>query len=504
MGNTDPWRQLSEQCRAVDAVGDAVGDLVQRVAATIDEGREQVTSPSPDRRGVARELAAAAARLRHAALALQVVSASLVAADQAHRADAETTTRKWLARHAGLSPRDASVLARCADTLDRYSLVRQAFLDGDLTVGHVDAIACIIPARLTGDALRAAIEMVAEIQDRLISLATDDDQSLSIAEYEAFCARVRHRLDTDGAPDRSAEPSRAWLHQLFNGRWAFTADLSAADGPLWATILADHLAAHPSEPAVSEAADESCETSAESPAEPMPQSERMAIAAGRLLLAGATADAPGRVGAFIHIDLDRLHPDPTPELADLLTDRPAHTEAGLDIDDDTFWALLAGADVTPIFNRNGTPLSYGRTRRLAPPMLRRALAHRDRTCRFPGCNAPPNRLEFHHLVHWEHQGTTDPPNLAGLCSSHHHDHHDRGWAIARDTDGRLAVTRPTGQPFTAQPAYLDRLIARRRAERREIVARVRELRCTDPSSSVGEGFIPCTDRRRSPSVPSMA
>ena len=52
----------------------------------------------------------------------------------------------------------------------------------------------------------------------------------------------------------------------------------------------------------------------------------------------------------------------------------AHTETNVDITDDTLWALLANADVTPIISVSGTPLTYGRTRRLARPILRRVLA----------------------------------------------------------------------------------------------------------------------------------
>jgi hypothetical protein len=72
---------------------------------------------------------------------------------------------------------------------------------------------------------------------------------------------------------------------------------------------------------------------------------------------GAGAKRPGRVGLFLHVDLN--------DLAAMGADVTAHTEANLDISDDTLWALLAGAEVTPILTDTGTPLSYGRTRRLS-------------------------------------------------------------------------------------------------------------------------------------------
>ncbi|MGE3286694.1 MAG: HNH endonuclease [Pseudonocardia sp.] len=52
-----------------------------------------------------------------------------------------------------------------------------------------------------------------------------------------------------------------------------------------------------------------------------------------------------------------------------------------------------------------------------PDGLRRAVAARDRGC--ARCARPPSLCEFHHLVPWEHGGTTDLANLAMLCRSCH-------------------------------------------------------------------------------------
>ena len=126
---------------------------------------------------------------------------------------------------------------------------------------------------------------------------------------------------------------------------------------------------------------------------------------------------------------------------------------GLDIGDDTLWALMCGGDIVPVLNLDGTPLSYGRTRRLAPDVLTHILRHRDRHCTFPGCDAPAIRLQMHHITHWEDGGTTDPSNLCGLCSANHADHHARNWAITRAPDGTIEVTRPDGTTFTARERW---------------------------------------------------
>ena len=59
----------------------------------------------------------------------------------------------------------------------------------------------------------------------------------------------------------------------------------------------------------------------------------------------------------------------------------------------------------------GEVLDVGR--RTISPALRRALAARDRHCRFPGCAA--TRCDAHHVEHWAQGGATALDNLVLLC-----------------------------------------------------------------------------------------
>jgi hypothetical protein len=171
----------------------------------------------------------------------------------------------------------------------------------------------------------------------------------------------------------------------------------------------------------------------------------------QLLLAGAGAHRPGRVRVFLHISLEDL------EGRGAETPGPiARTEANYDVSEDTLWALLADADVTPIITSGGTPLSYGRTRRLAPDMLRRAMAFRDRTCWVPGCDVAPCRHDLHHLKLWMNGGTTDPFNEKGGCRLHHHCVHDRGWQVIAPPDGApgdAIVIKPDGSIYDPTPLW---------------------------------------------------
>jgi hypothetical protein len=65
--------------------------------------------------------------------------------------------------------------------------------------------------------------------------------------------------------------------------------------------------------------------------------------------------------------------------------------------------------------------------RTIPPALRRALLHRDRGCRFPGCGV--RIAEGHHIHHWALGGPTILSNLALLCRRHHRAVHEEGFRI---------------------------------------------------------------------------
>ena len=87
-------------------------------------------------------------------------------------------------------------------------------------------------------------------------------------------------------------------------------------------------------------------------------------------------------------------------------------------------------------------LDVGRRSRLVTQAQMRALILRDRHCRFPGCDRPPQWTDAHHLVHWFHGGTTDLDNLVLLCRRHHVMCHEGGWTLRREPDGQISAHRP--------------------------------------------------------------
>ena len=87
--------------------------------------------------------------------------------------------------------------------------------------------------------------------------------------------------------------------------------------------------------------------------------------------------------------------------------------------------------------------------RTIPPALRRALHHRDRGCRFPGCGVRFG--QGHHIRHWAQGGPTTLSNLAMLCRRHHRAVHEEGYQVDRQRDGELSFRRPDGRLLPEVP-----------------------------------------------------
>ena len=84
---------------------------------------------------------------------------------------------------------------------------------------------------------------------------------------------------------------------------------------------------------------------------------------------------------------------------------------------------------------DGRGLEVGVRIRTIPPPLRRALQHRDRGCRFPGCGS--RFTQGHHIRHWANGGPTTLSTLALLCRRHHRAVHENVVQLQRLENGDL-------------------------------------------------------------------
>ena len=141
-------------------------------------------------------------------------------------------------------------------------------------------------------------------------------------------------------------------------------------------------------------------------------------------------------------DPDLLHPE--------TRERLQHTLLQWSID------LLSGPAGFPAYLRRhllaarftslSQPLDLGRTTRVVPSHLRKAVIQRDKKCRFPGCEQPPQVCQVHHLIPWSQGGATTLGNLALFCRFHHIIViHRWGWKITCHPDGTTTATAPDGR-----------------------------------------------------------
>jgi hypothetical protein len=127
-------------------------------------------------------------------------------------------------------------------------------------------------------------------------------------------------------------------------------------------------------------------------------------------------------------------------------------EDGPVIAPETARRLGCDAEVVAQVERDGLPVSVGRTRRTVPPALRRLLEARDdHTCCFPGCERRRN-LQAHHRTHWAQGGETSLDNLVLLCFHHHRFVHEGGYSVEVGVEhgirfrNRHGVVWPTAPP----------------------------------------------------------
>jgi hypothetical protein len=171
---------------------------------------------------------------------------------------------------------------------------------------------------------------------------------------------------------------------------------------------------------------------------------------------------------------DHDHPDQVPIWAQ---GRPAYTgpppdpltEAGIPPLPDPPWLQWIGDIAPEVAQRiacdcdvwriildpaTGLPLDLGRTHRIVPHWLRKALHARDRTCRWPSCDVPAAWTDAHHAeLPWYYGGQTNIDELLSLCRHHHVLAHEGKWAIRLDhTTGEVHVTRPDGTPYELGPS----------------------------------------------------
>lgn len=134
-----------------------------------------------------------------------------------------------------------------------------------------------------------------------------------------------------------------------------------------------------------------------------------------------------------HVTGGRGSTDGTRPLTPSDLDRGARFDDGTRVPRHVLDRLACDGELNRVlFTPNGEVLEAGRTVRLFTGAKRAAIVARDRHCTYPGCTAPPQISDGHHVDHWARDhGRTDVDRGVLLCYHHHHLVHVRDISVRR-------------------------------------------------------------------------
>jgi hypothetical protein len=335
---------------------------------------------------------------------------------RAWEADGSLSAAAWLEHRTRLAPHHARRMVKTAWLTDRHDPIGQALADGDIAEDHVDAIARVVSTdrarllsdhvgTLVGQAKGLSVRDFTMVMRRWASLA---DDALATETHEAKWER-RHlyaSVTMDG-----------WVEGVFR--------LDPVGGQTLLNRL-DHLA--PPDPT-------------DTPDGPRNLAQRRADALIDLAQLGGDTPVAPPPSLNVVIDLPTLTDDPAAQLG-------ARRELdGIGpIARTALEHVACECTLTRVVTAGSVIVDMGRAVRVVTPAQRRALAIRDRHCRFPSCRRSAAWCDAHHITSWLEGGTTDLDNLVLLCRRHHTLIHNTRWTITRTADGDLTFTHPTRGP----------------------------------------------------------
>jgi 5-methylcytosine-specific restriction endonuclease McrA len=329
----------------------------------------------------------------------------------------------WLAWRVGLDLGAARERVRVARALETLPVLAEALAHGQLSYAKVRALTRVATPETEARLLAVGRAGTAAHVERIVHGWRRVDRQAEAREAKRrHASRALHvHQDEDGMVvlrGRLEPEVGALLVQA----------LAAARETLYQRVRAE---APPTDP------------SGDPPTMAQQQADALALLAETALHQGLDPGAPGeRYQVVVHVDAGTLaETDQTGQsLLEDGTHVSAETSQRLSCDANRTW-MRHGVE--------GQVVEAGARTRTIPPALRRALQHRDRGCRFPGCGVRIG--QGHHIRHWAHGGPTTLSNLVILCRRHHRAVHEEGYEVARELDGTLHFRRPDRRPVPEVP-----------------------------------------------------
>ena len=316
------------------------------------------------------------------------------------------STPMWAQRQTGWRAHEARDALDAGLALDDFCLTGKAWAQGEISSGAARTILRGVPA--------GHEDAYAEIEETLVDLAAGRDWR-GLQASIAYARRCADALD-----DREPSDLNGLHHSKVGDRWSLSADLDDLGG----AFVDDALRAATDKPT---------------------EGDTRTASKRR-------ADALVRIARFFldHEDLP-VEGGEKPHLAiildwDTIIDgRPSAGAIGPSLSPADIAMMLCNSKIDRIYmDAKSRPLDIGRLAHDPPKPMRRAVAARDRCCRFPGCDRRAGWSDIHHVITWTEGGETKVANLVLLCPYHHHLIHRRGWHTTFD-GVTFRVFTPDGQ-----------------------------------------------------------
>jgi hypothetical protein len=326
----------------------------------------------------------------------------------------------WADINLGIPSRAASRMAAAAARLDELPTLRQAFVEGAVSVEKVEAVAAVAAARS---------------DDRFTQVA----RSGSVAQVQRICSTYRNVMVEDAPPAVEERQVRRAVTctPIDDGLLRLVAILEPDEATLVLTAIdarVEHVWRQHHPDRDTPAADLSVRR-----ADALVELARDAADIGPdPFLAGE------RVQVNVHVDAEVL--------GGVREDGICCIDGVGAIAPAVARRLLCDASVRVITHHPDGSLDLGRTQQTVSQRQRRVLNERDGGCRFPGC---PHRryVDAHHAVPWDDGGPTDLDNLLLLCKQHHRLFHDGSYRMTVHGKGEFSFYRPDGRQIATPPLH---------------------------------------------------
>jgi len=338
-----------------------------------------------------------------------------------YAATAALTAKAWLRWKCNFSPAAASDRVAVSRELERLPQATQAFADGDFSYPHAAMIART--AEKLGEKMEANAETI------LVSAAKE----LDLGRLHVVTVKLRHFMDPDSVREEANESHERRflsLSQTLDGVFYLNGRLDSEGGAILQTAL-NALGGPPT---------------ADDKRTPKQRRADLLVELARQQLDGGTLPEVGgqRPHLAVTVSMATLANRPGSPAADLEWAQPIPAE--------TARRLACDAAITPIFlDSESSQPQAGQTSRSISGSQRRALVVRDKGCRFPGCDRPPDWTDAHHLQHWADGGKHVLDNLVLLCRRHHRMVHEEGWQLVVTADGEIVALTPDRFAFGSVP-----------------------------------------------------